>query len=299
MASVPIQVAGQLRRGRLAAGWQRLKQEPLIHFLLLGALIFVVAHLAEQAREDAQRQIVVDDQLKQRITTLQLAQNGRAPSPEQLQRLVENYIDDEVMYREALRMGLDQDDEIVRRRLIQKMQFLQRDLVSPAAPSEAALHAYFSEHVQRFSLPAKVEFEQVYFSPDLRGWADAENAARRARTQLVNGAAVADVGDAFPLQIDMRALTRTDVQQVFGSTPIVDTLFATRAGEWSQPVKSGYGWHVVRPIKHDDAQVPAFASVRRDVEAAYREAEATAAAQRQVTELRARYQVVRPDERTP
>ncbi|MET0985384.1 MAG: peptidyl-prolyl cis-trans isomerase [Steroidobacteraceae bacterium] len=296
MASVSAHVSADLPRARWRVRhlWQRLKREPLAHFLALGALIFIGAHLIEQAQSDAQRQIVVDGTLEQRIIQLQRVQNGTAPTPEQLQRLVENYVDDEVMYREALRMGLDQDDEIVRRRLIQKVQFLQRDLTVPASPSEADLREYFERHAQRFAAPATVSFEQVYFSPEHAGWSAAEANARRAREQLTNGTISAtDAGDAFPLQLDGQDWTPADARQVFGDTPVVHAVFDTRVHEWSQPVRSGYGWHLVKPLGHQPQTIPPFLSVSAEVHAAYLEEAAAAANRRQIETLRSRYEIVR------
>ncbi|MET0658415.1 MAG: peptidyl-prolyl cis-trans isomerase [Steroidobacteraceae bacterium] len=302
MASVPAHVSAELPRARwrVRGLWQRLKREPLAHFLVLGALIFIAAHLIEQAQSDARRQIVVDGTLEQRIIQLQRAQNGTAPGPEQTQRLVENYIDDEVMYREALRMGLDQDDEIVRRRLIQKMQFLQRDLTVPPSPSDAELREYFQRHLQRFTAPATVSFEQIYFSPEHAGWSAAEASARRAREQLANGSISASgAGDAFPLQLEGRDWTAADARQVFGDTPVVQALFDTHAHEWSQPFRSGYGWHLVRPLDRQARSIPQFASVRAEVLAAYVEDAAAAANQRQIATLRSRYEIVRRAESAP
>lgn len=302
MVSVPAHVSAELPRARWRVRplWQRLKREPLAHFLALGALIFIGAHWIEQAQSNARRQIVVDRTLAQRIIQLQQVQNGTTPSAAQLQRLIENYVDDEVMYREALRMGLDQDDEIVRRRLIQKVQFLQRDLTPPASPSETDLHDYFERHLQRFALPATVSFEHVYFSPEHGGWSAAEGTARRARGELISGSIRAsDAGDAFPLQLRGRDWTPADAKQIFGDTPVVNALFSTRAHEWSQPVRSGYGWHLVRPLEHRAQTVPAFASVRGEVQAAYLDEAAAAANRRQLDTLRSRYEIIRRAESAP
>ena len=119
--------------------WRRVRREPLVQFVALGALIFAVAHFAQRERSMAERRIVVDEQVQRRIVQVSQTQTGITPGPEQLERLVDDYIDDEVLYREALRLGLDQGDEIIRRRLIQKAQFLQRDLADPAQPDEGGL----------------------------------------------------------------------------------------------------------------------------------------------------------------
>lgn len=150
--------------------WRRVAREPLLQFLALGAFIFLVAHVLEQRREAAQRQIVVDERLERRIRQLHETQSGFSPAPDQLANLVQEYVDDEVMYREALRMGLDQDDEIVRRRLIQKMQFLQRDLAPTETPTTEELQGYFEKHVDRFARPVSVRSPTapIYVLPRFR-----------------------------------------------------------------------------------------------------------------------------------
>lgn len=301
MASTEIDTFPAIARHAVAAPlspsgmWRRTRREPLVHFLALGALIFLVAHLVEQGRADALRRIVVDDQLESRILQLQQTQSGITPTPDQLAQLVENYIDDEVMYREALRMGLDRDDEIVRRRLIQKVQFLQRDLTVSSAPTGEELRAYFDTHAQRFASPAAVEFDQLYFGPDRNGWADAEARARATYERLEAGkmTGTEQPGDAFPLQIAAGEWTRADAARLFGATQIVDALFQSTPGEWSRPVRSGYGWHLVKPHDRRDTIVPPFAQVRDQVRAAYLEAAAAASDRRQLAALRERYEIVR------
>ena len=113
--------------------WRRIVREPLLHFALIGAAIFAGAHYIEQMKQQrAQASIVVDTGLRQRLANLYRTQFGVAPTAAQLQVIVDDYIDDEVLYREARKIGLDQDDEIIRRRLIQKLEFLQRDAVAAA-----------------------------------------------------------------------------------------------------------------------------------------------------------------------
>jgi hypothetical protein len=280
-----------------AAAWQRLKREPLLQFLTLGALIFAVAHFAHSERAAGQREIVVDDQLERRIVQINQAQSGITPGPEQLQRLVEEYIDDEVMYREAMRMGLDRDDEIVRRRLIQKVQFLQRDLAATAKPDETQLRAYYGAHLQQFSSAASVSFEQLYFNADRGGWGEAEARARRAldRLRSARTALTQQLDDAFPFQIPSQAFTRLEAGRLFGDTPIVEALFSTALGQWSGPVRSAYGWHLIKADQRSVSATAPFAQVRSQVEAAYLQEQSQAAQRREQQALRARYEIVRPD----
>jgi peptidyl-prolyl cis-trans isomerase C len=270
-----------------------LLREPFLHFLLLGALIFAVSHVMQSERSASARRIVVDEHLQQRIVAINQTQSGVTPGREQLERLVDEYIDDEAMYREAMRLGLDRDDEIVRRRLIQKMQFLQRDLAAAPRPDDIALSAYYDAHPQLFSSPASVAFEQLYFGADHGGWGEAEARARRAHDQLqhVTTSGV-PLDDAFPFQIPLQDLTRVEAGRLFGDTPIVDALFSTPEGQWSQPVRSAYGWHLIKAGHRQISSVAPFSQVRAQVESDYLQEQSQVAERRELYALRSRYEIV-------
>lgn len=296
-SSAPVPEAGAQKQSTFRQRIARLRREPLLEFLAIGALIFLVAHLFEHLHASAQRRIVVDAQLERRIVQLQEVQTGIPPDARQLGQLVENYIDDEVMYREALRMGLDQQDEIIRRRLIQKLEFLQRDLATAPAVDDTHLRAYYDDHAQRFAYPPRVAFTQLYFSPERGGWAAAEARAQQARRQLDrNVAGDAEAGaDAFPLQTPATALTRTELVDLFGAGALVEELFAGTAQRWSAPVRSSYGWHLVRIDDRSEPTLPRFEDIRSEVRAAYLQDDTEAAGRRQRAELRSRYEIVRAD----
>jgi peptidyl-prolyl cis-trans isomerase C len=274
-------------------------REPSFHFLLLGALIFAAAHVAQRERPASDRRIVVDAQLRQRIVQINRTQNGLTPGPEQLERLVNDYIDDEVMYREAMRLGLDRDDEIVRRRLIQKMQFLRSDLAAAPAPDEKALRAYYDTHPGLFASPSSATVEQLYYSADRGGWAEAEARARRAHDQLEHRiTSAAPVDDPFPFEIPPQNLSRLAAARLFGDTPIVDALFEAPEGEWSAPVRSAYGWHLIKPGNRRISSISPFAQMRTQVLSAYLQEQSQAAERRVLEALRARYEIVFPDNRS-
>jgi hypothetical protein len=276
--------------GLRASLWRRLVREPLVLFALIGAAIFALAHVVEQRKQEAERAIGLDAGLSARLANLYRTQFGVSPAPAQLQVIVDDYIDDEVVYREALRLGLDQDDEIIRRRLIQKLEFLQRDSIASIGTGQADLRTYYEAHPQLFSVGARVSFTHAYFNPDRGGDAQALSRAHEARVQLRAGRAVDD--DAFPLEQEYSALTRDEAVRLFGASGFVDALFAAPTNEWSEPVRSGFGWHLVKVTAADPARVLPLEAVLPDVRAAYLH-DATARARRaQLDALRARYHVV-------
>jgi peptidyl-prolyl cis-trans isomerase C len=272
--------------------WQH---EPLVSFMAIGGLLFLAASVAQNRHAAALHQIVIDPRLEQRLIELERAQNGLTPRSEQLARLVDEYVDDEVRYREALRLGLDHDDEIVRRRLIQKVEFLQHDLASPSAPTDQELRAFFAAHSAAFGVPATVSFEQLYFSADVGGWERARMRAAQAPAQLAEAPSLRArrSSDDFPLTMPEGELSRAQTASIFGDTPIIDTLFGSPLETWSVPVRSGYGWHLVRVTHRTPLQLPAFEQIRAQVEAAWRDEQTQAAARRELEALRAQYQVSR------
>ncbi len=149
---------------------KRLLREPLVHFLLLGALLFTAAPYLAPARGTAapSKEIRLSLEELAQLATLFQAQWRREPTPEEFSRLVESRIQSEVLYREALAAGLDKDDEIVKRRMAQKMQFLAEDVAAAKEPTTAELKEWFGKNSARFALPSRVSFRHLYFSPDRR-----------------------------------------------------------------------------------------------------------------------------------
>jgi peptidyl-prolyl cis-trans isomerase C len=292
--SLPVSVDTLEPRASHASRWRQLGREPLLHFVLLGALIFVAAHIVEEKRRSSQVQVVVDSGLRQRLANLHRAQFGVAPTATQLDTLVEGYVDDEVLYREAIRLGLDQDDEIIRRRLIQKLEFLQRDAgtrtEAQAEVSDQELRNYYDAHREQFAAPARASFTHVYFNPDRAGAADAFARATRARAELL-ATGNAPAADAFPLDSSYDSMSPNDAKQLFGAAPFVDALFGQVTGSWSQPVRSGFGWHLIKVKQLIPARVAPYDEVAPDVRAAYFQEANARARKKQLNTLRARYHV--------
>lgn len=250
-----------------------LLKEPLLQFLLIGALIFIAAEISANWKDHRQHVIVIDNNLKNHLKNLYNVQFGVNPDDETLDQLVDNYIREEVMYREALRMGLADQDEIIRRRLVQKMEFLLTDSSDITNPGETVLTTYYKKHAAEFSNPAMVSFRHLYFSNDnVRepgAWQrsmDALLAIRSGREQQARQSA-----DMSPLNDHYADLNRRDAQQLFGQTEFVQRLFETPMGQWSGPFQSGYGWHLVLVLDRVDEKFPPFADVADRVFSAWRD----------------------------
>jgi hypothetical protein len=280
---------------------RRLLREPLLHFLLAGTALFGVfaaLHPETLARDASRRIEVTDDDMRQ-IAASWLAQGRPAPTPEELHHLVESRVREEILYREALALGLDQGDTIVKRRLAQKMEFLFEDLSALREPTREELALWLDEHAERFALPARATFRHLYFSPDRRG-AQARYDAARALAELggVPGdAPVAEVlGDRFMFQDYYGDRSFDDVARNFGPS-FAEALFGLAPGAWSGPIESGYGWHLVFADSITPSRTPALEEVQAEVRSAWVEAQREVIRGRTLEAMRARYEVVLPKDR--
>jgi peptidyl-prolyl cis-trans isomerase D len=162
------------------------------------------------------------------------------------------------------------------------------------------LHAFYDAHAALFTSPSRVSFEQLFFSADRGGWEEAALRARRAREQLIRESpSAAPADDAFPLEIPAGALSRTDAGRIFGETAIVDALFSAPQGRWSEPVRSAYGWHLIKPAHREASSIASYATVRPQVEAVYLQQQAQVSERHELDTLRARYEIIRQDKRGP
>ena len=239
-------------------------REPLLHFILIGGAIFFLYGLLnnEIAVDDGNR-IVITGADVDRLITLSEQKWQRLPSQSELEGLVEAQIHEEVLYREAMAMGLDQDDTIVRRRLAQKMEFISSELTSPAEPTEADLADYLAAHAEKFEVPGRISFVQIYLNTDQRG-EHAQDDALLLLDQLRKPALYIDImtaGDTFMLDQQHEQLTEHGVARLFGKT-FASKLFALEAGGWKGPIASGYGLHLVRIVSKTNSSQPNLDAVR-------------------------------------
>lgn len=246
-------------------------KEPLVHFLVIGALIFVVFSVVntEESTMDGNR-IVVSAGDIERLSGNWSRKWNRPPSETELQGLVDSYIREEVYYREALALGLDQDDTVLRRRLMQKMEFLSNDLADLNNPDEVALNDYFLKNKDKYELPARISFSHIYFSFDKHGnriLAKAGKVLDELRASAGSLDSAPEKGDSFMLQYDFTLETPFEVARLFGQD-FAEKLFQTETDSWQGPIESGYGLHLVRTTEKVEARMPELSSaidnVRRD-----------------------------------
>ena len=273
----------------------RILAEPLAHFVIIGLILFIAGRIY-QVQTNTYRIVVTPRHVAQLANDYAL-QFGTPPSAQTLEALVKRDVDDEMLLRQGLALKLDQDDEIIRRRVVQKMQFLTQDMNPPAEPTEAELRAYFNAHVARYVTQPRATFTHIYFSADRAGDAVAEARAAAVLRALPNGATRApDRGDPFPDLYDFSAFEPEQVQRLFGQTPFAAAVFSGPTGRWIGPVRSGYGWHLLYIDGRQPPARPALADVRDRVRTDDLQDAQEAANQQAFGRLARRFSVVREDE---
>jgi len=271
---------------------KKLLHEPLMHFLVAGALLFLFYGYTDRSDKPNDAQINVGSAQIERIQTAWEKQWRRLPTDKELQRLIEQFIQEEVLYREALALGLEKDDTIIRRRLAQKMRFLIQDIADQNQPKEADLKAFFEENQELFKSPARISFTHVYFNPDRRGAAAVEDARQVIESLKANSVDRApDRGDPFMLHHDYVEISQQQATRLFGRQ-FAENLFTFRPGPWQGPIRSGYGIHLVRILEYVPARMPEFAEVVDRVRQDYKDRQRRKANDEAIKNLKARYRIV-------
>jgi hypothetical protein len=239
--------------------------EPLLHFALLGGLIFAVNAWRTQQRpvEKSAAQIEVTAGTIAWLREGFSKQWHRVPDADDLRGLVNDHLREEVLYREALAMGLDRDDSIVRRRMAQKMEFLTQDIAAAVEPDDAALRKFFAENAPRYAKAPRVTFRHVFFSKERRG-AKLDADAREGLAALSNGASDETMGDPFLHEYEFKDASADEIAAALGRE-FADAMTALQAGAWVGPVASSYGVHLVRVSGRAEPPAPAFEAMREAV----------------------------------
>jgi len=265
----------------------RLLREPLVHFFVL-AVVLLAVHQRFLQPEPRQRIIVSPDVLRGLRQDF-ARRTGAEPSPAEAAALVERYLDNEVLYREALAQGLDRGDIIVRRRLIQKMEFVLEASEPIANPSDAALQQYLDAHAERYATRERVSLTHVFVSTDRHGDA-AERQAAALHAQLAAGADPTTLGDPFLRGREFKLYTEAELAGIFGAA-FAPAVMPLPVGEWSRPLRSSFGWHVVRLDQRTPGRLPDVSELRDSVLRDWLEERRTAAGRSALDRLRATYDI--------
>ena len=241
---------------------RRLLGEPMLHFLVIGIGLFAAYQWMAPVDSDGRRIVitrgVVDD-----LVTQHVAARGREPSSAELNHLVESYVRGEILYREGVRLGLDRDDIVVKRRVRQKIEVIAEEDAATRAPTDADLSAYLVANQARFVQPAILTFEQVFIGASTSG-PGVVHAAAVTRDALRNGADPDELGKPTLLPHRMIRIAADLVARDFGAS-FAAALEKVKVGEWVGPIDSSFGTHYVRVSDRTPAAAPQLAAVRDHV----------------------------------
>ena len=263
--------------------WKRWAREPLVHFLLAGAAIFVVLGWQGEQENLAGREIHLtrEDQARLSVSFAQVM--GRPPTDGELDTVITRWIREEILYREALRLGLDDGDAVVRKRLAQKMEVIAASAADAQEPANEALDRWLKNHPERFEEDAKLTFDQLYFTSRGR--------AAVARTLLEGGADWTKLGDPVSLPAHFERAGRGVASAELGDE-FARALDGLKPGAtWQGPVESALGWHLVRLTAREAGTLPPLSAIRQRVEDDWRAETGRARQDAAYRELRRAYTV--------
>lgn len=265
-------------------------REPLLHFTILGALLFLLFHFVKAGSGTKQNEIVVSSGT---VKTLSEGFNRvwkRPPTQKELDALIQDYIKEEVFYREAMSMGLDRDDTIIRRRLRQKMEFLADGMGYIKEPTEKDLELYLQKHPEKFRVESRYTFSQVYLNPEQH-----QNSLQQDVAQLLsklnnvgNSVDSSKYGDRFMLGYYFSNQSESNVARTFGDQ-FAKQLSKVATGKWVGPIESGYGQHLVLISNRSEGRTPSLSEVRKQVQSEWMTEEAKQTSEKFYEGLRSRY----------
>lgn len=272
------------------AMFRRATHEPLLQFLAIALVLFVANQLIHGSGVQISNELIAISQGRvQQIAESYRLLAGRLPSRAELQVLVNDFADEEIAYREAIAMGLDADDTIVRRRMRQKLEFLAEDAEASEEPTDEQLADWLAEHAADYRLPERISFRHVMASSDVRGERMNKEAAALLN-QLRSGADASRLGDPSMLPSTLPPTTQHGVAALFGE-PFADALFAHAGEGWFGPLATPLGAHLILVLTREPARAPLLADIRGKLRSDWIEARRRDQREQFLARLRQRYSV--------
>jgi len=275
--------------------FHKIVYEPFFHFLLLGVALFLVYFLLNPvANNNIENQINITRGDIDRFQKIFQKQWQRQATDAEMQGLIRAHLKEEVLYREALAMGLEKDDTIVRRRLAQKVEFLITDVTVPNTVDDKTLMTYYENNPKRYARSAILTFRHIYFNPDQRAERIMDEANALLQTLKSTGADMdvkAEYSDRFMLPLQYQSASEQEIARGFGRD-FANQLVQLEAGSWQGPIQSGYGLHLVYIQQHESASMYPFDEVRERVKNDYLFELRQTRNDEVLNKLKARYEII-------
>lgn len=266
-------------------------REPLLHFLVLAAAIFALYRNVGPASTEEDRAILVSRTRVDQLESVFLKTWGRPPTEAEEKALIDDHVKDEIYSREAVALGLDKNDAVVRRRMRQKLDFLIESEVDATPPSEEELEGYFAAHRDKFALPPTFALQQIYLDPQRHAGKMEQDA--QALLKALSSARPPDlekVGDAAILPAELPLTGQKQIGDLFGAD-FAASLEKAPVGKWSGPIQSSYGLHLVRVIDRKPGRTPEFSEARASVASEWANDKRKALDAARFAQYRKRYEV--------
>lgn len=272
---------------------KQLLKDPLTHFLLIGVALFVLAAYQPAEHDSRQRHVITISKADiTDITNSFKASHGRPPAAAELDEQVAIRVREKILTREAMALGLMENDPVIRRHLSSKMRFLAEGLVDAEALSDQALADYLRAHEKDYLTPAIISYEQIYFDPAIRGSATQDDAAEALSAILKGHTLAAKVAGDISEKVPRKSYTNTEsVKETFGQK-FADRLMALAENKWHGPIESDLGLHLVYVSQHKPGGIEPLDRVRDQVRQAL-------AFERYYESIRDEYEVRMPSSRQP
>jgi len=240
---------------------KKVLREPLLHFLLIGAALFVAFGIVSDDRPGAaERRVVVSAGRIEQLSIVFTKTWQRSPTAAELKGLIDDFVLEEIYYRQAVAMGIDRDDTVIRRRLRQKFEFLTDDMAAASTPSDEELAAYLAANADDFLRDSTYTFRQIYLDP---GQPDVERTAAEQLAALRAGNTVHGGAGLLPTSFDAASARAVDGSFGLGFSESLDAL---PVGEWEGPIESGLGLHLIRLDERVEGALPDLVDIRAIVE---------------------------------
>jgi len=269
-------------------------KEPLIHFFAIGLILFFITYMQKDIEENVgENHVTITQKEINLLIALSQKQRKQIPTREELDGLIEYHIQEEILYREALKMDLHKNDPVIRRILVQKMKFITNDSVSMNKVSDQELQSYFQTHKTKFTIPGRISFSQIYFNPRKRNfhaWEDAQHLLSKI-IQSKKKINTLNFGDHFRGGNHFDNISPTELSKYF-SKSFIAQLFKLHRGKWSSPMKSGFGTHLIYIENRTDPRYASFDEVSDKVKKEWLVEESRKANKAFYQKLREKYTVI-------
>jgi peptidyl-prolyl cis-trans isomerase C len=269
-------------------------KEPLFLIIIAGVLLYITySALNNYLNRDENLIVVTSNEIMQMEQSWESRWN-RPPTAQERQGLIDQFIQETVLYKTALEMGLEKDDRVIRGRLVQKLKFLGNDLIRPPQPSEQDLVTFYDKHKEQYMPEEEITITHIFFDPDKRDdetLVDADKALQVLSSKDNFDGDISGYGDPFMLQNYYPGRSELEIRKLFGNG-FTESVFQLEPGIWHGPVLSGYGTHLVYVHNHQESELPAFTDVREQVKTDWMEDMQKKLNERYIEGIMARYEVV-------